>query len=81
MQTRSKRTMPSKIANKRWTQTEERQMVRLRRHGGLTFEEIANELHRAPDAVKLRFEKMLLEHATGDVQEREVLRWFNLDVE
>jgi len=56
-------------------------MVRLRRHGGLTFEEIANELHRAPDAVKLRFEKKLLEHATGDIQEREVLRWFNLDVE
>jgi len=81
MQTRSKRTTPSKIVNKRWTQTEERQMVRLRRHGGLTFEEIANELHRAPDAVKLRFEKKLLEHATGDIQEREVLRWFNLDVE
>jgi hypothetical protein len=56
-------------------------MVRLRRYENLTFEEIAKKLNRPEDAVEFRFQKLLNEHATGDIPEREVLQWFNLNVE
>jgi len=74
-------TRSTKTSNKHWTQLEERTMVRLRRYENLTFEEIAKKLNRPEDAVEFRFQKLLNEHATGDIPEREVLQWFNLNVE
>ena len=62
----------------RWTQAEEREMVRLRRYENMRLEEIAQELHRTPEAIRCRFVKLFMEHATGDIPEKEVLRWFNL---
>jgi hypothetical protein len=62
----------------RWTQAEEREMIRLRRYENMRLEEIAQELHRTPEAVRCRFVKLFMEHATGDIPEKEVLRWFNL---
>ena len=82
MHTRSsKRTTPVHKTSDRWTQAEERQMIRLRRQGNLNFNEIAVELHRSPEAIKLRFEKLLMEHTEGVSDVSEALRWFNLEVE
>ena len=64
--------------NKRWTVKEEREMVRLRRYENLPFANIAHELHRSPEAIKLRFEKLMMEHSEGLTDVSEVLRWFNL---
>jgi hypothetical protein len=55
-------------------------MIRLRRHENMSFHEIATELHRSPDAIKFRFEKLLMEHSEGS-DTAEVLRWFNLSEE
>ena len=88
MYTRSQRSTKRTVPNARliefsndgtrWTQAEERKMVRLRRNENLNFSEIAEELNRSPDAIAHRFEKLMMEHATGDISEKEVLRWFNL---
>jgi hypothetical protein len=65
--------------NQHWTQAEEREMVRLRRLGNLSFHEIATQLHRSPEAINLRFRKLVDEHVgDDDVSRKEVLRWFNL---
>jgi hypothetical protein len=77
----TKRTAPAirySKDNHRWTQSEEREMVRLRRLENLNFQEIATELHRSPEAIKLRFEKLLMEHTEGESDVSETLRWFNL---
>jgi hypothetical protein len=86
MQTRStksssKRATPVLIPsrhNQRWTVMEEREMVRLRRLENKTFEEIALSLNRDTEAIKLRFEKLLMEHTDGESDVSEALRWFNL---
>ena len=86
MYTRSQKSATKRVApavryskdNHRWTQLEEREMVRLRRHENLNFNEIATELHRSPEAIKLRFEKLLMEHTEGESDVSEALRWFNL---
>jgi hypothetical protein len=67
--------------NKRWTVKEEREMIRLRRHENLPFANIAHELHRSPEAIKFRFEKLLMEHSEGLTDVTDVLRWFNLSDE
>ena len=66
---------------RRWTVSEEREMIRLRRHENMTFHEIATELHRSTDAIKYRFEKLLMEHTDGCSNTAEALRWFNLSDE
>jgi hypothetical protein len=66
---------------RRWTVSEEREMIRLRRHENMSFHEIATELHRSPDAIKYRFEKLLMEHTDGCSNTAEALRWFNLSDE
>jgi len=90
MQTRStvsKRPVPaSRVVyerdNHRWTVSEEREMIRLRRHENLTFANIAHGLRRSPEAIKFRFAKLVDEHVgDDDVAEKEVLRWFNLNTE
>ena len=60
---------------------EERNMVRMRRLENKTFAEIATELNRDTEAIKLRFEKLLMEHSDGLSDVSEVLRWFNLSEE
>jgi len=66
--------------NHRWTQSEEREMIRLRRHENMTFHEIGMELHRSPEAINLRFRKLVDEHVgDDDVARKEVLGWFNLN--
>ena len=67
--------------NHRWTQSEEREMIRLRRYENMTFHQIAAELHRSPEAIKLRFEKLVAEHVEGTGNVSEALRWFNLALE
>ena len=67
--------------NTHWAITEEREMIRLRRHENKTYVEIAAILHRLPEAIKLRFEKLVAEHIEGGHSEAEALRWFNLDSE
>lgn len=64
--------------NSRWTVSEEREMVRLRRFESKTFAEIGTELHRAPAAINFRFQKLVAEHVEGGHSEKDVLRWFNL---
>jgi hypothetical protein len=56
-------------------------MVRLRRLENKTFEEIALSLNRDTEAIKLRFEKLLMEHTDGESDVSEALRWFNLGTE
>lgn len=68
--------------NHRWTQSEERAMINMRRHENMSFHEIGMELHRSPEAINLRFRKLVDEHVgDDDVARREVLRWFNLSEE
>ena len=67
--------------NHRWTQSEEREMIRLRRYENKTFDEIAAELHRAPEAIHFRFKKLIAEHVEGGHSEKEVHCWFNLSTE
>jgi len=65
--------------NHRWTQSEEREMIRLRRYENMSFHEIGMELHRSPEAINLRFQKLVDEHVgEDDVSRKEVLCWFNL---
>jgi len=82
----SKRAVPaSRVVyskdNHRWTVSEEREMVRLRRYENKSFTEIATELHRAPEAINFRFLKLVADHIEGGHDEKEVLRWFNLITE
>jgi len=90
MQTRSTKSSSSKRVtpvllpsrhNQRWTVTEEREMVRMRRLENKTFAEIATELKRDTEAIKMRFEKLLMEHTDGESDVSEALRWFNLGEE
>lgn len=67
--------------NVRWTASEEREMVRLRRYENKSFDEIGKELHRAPEAINFRFRKLIDEHVEGGHSRKEVLRWFNLSDE
>jgi hypothetical protein len=61
---------------------EEREMIRLRRYENKTFAEIGAVLHRAPEAIKFRFARLVNEHiGDDDVAEKEVLRWFNLNTQ
>jgi hypothetical protein len=76
-----KRAAPSVVYSKdnhRWTVSEEREMIRLRRYENKTYAEIAAELHRAPEAINFRFQKLVAEHVEGGHSEAEALRWFNL---
>ena len=82
----SKRAVPaSRVGyskdNHRWTMSEEREMVRLRRYENKNFTEIGAELHRAPEAIKFRFDKLVADHIEGGHDEKEVLCWFNLNTE
>jgi hypothetical protein len=78
----SKRAVPaSRVVYHRWTVSEEREMVRLRRYENKSFTEIAAELHRAPEAINFRFLKLVADHIEGGHDEKEVLRWFNLITE
>ena len=91
MQTRSSKTVSKRPVpasrvtyerdNRRWTVAEEREMVRLRRHENMPFANIAHALRRSPEAIKYRFEKLVEEHVSNDVSEKEALRWFNLSTE
>ena len=57
-------------------------MIRLRRHENLPFANIAHALRRTPEAINLRFRKLVEEHVGEDeLSEKEVLRWFNLHTE
>jgi hypothetical protein len=56
-------------------------MIRLRRYDNLPFANIARTLHRTPEAIKLRFSKLVDEHIEGGHSEAEALRWFNLSTE
>ena len=82
----SKRAIPAARVvyskdNHRWTVSEEREMIRLRRYENKTYAEIAAELHRAPEAINFRFQKLVAEHVEGGHSEAEALRWFNLSTE
>jgi hypothetical protein len=82
----SKRAVPaSRVVyskdNHRWTVSEEREMIRLRRYENKSFAEIGAELHRAPEAINFRFLKLVADHIEGGHDEKEVLRWFNLSTE
>ena len=92
MQTRSSSTSKRPLAapartvyardNHRWTVAEEREMIRLRRHENLPFANIAHALRRSPEAINLRFRKLVEEHmGENEVAESEVLRWFNLNTQ
>jgi hypothetical protein len=82
MHIRSKRTVVEHTNNgRRWTVKDERKMVHLRRHNSMTFEQIADRLERNPEAIKLRFEKLMNEHGEGHSDAAEVVRWFNLGFE
>ena len=82
MHTRSKRTVIEYTNNKRrWSVMDERKMIHLRRHNNMTFDEIAARLERNPEAIKLRFEKLLMEHSDGSSDANDALRWFNLGFE
>ena len=91
MQTRSSSTVSKRPVhasrvvyskdNHRWTVSEEREMIRLRRYENKSFTEIAAELHRAPEAINFRFIKLVADHIEGGHDEKEVLRWFNLSTE
>ena len=57
-------------------------MIRLRRHENLPFANIAHALRRTPEAINLRFRKLVEEHmGENEVAESEVLRWFNLNTQ
>ena len=87
MQTRStksssKRATPVSVPsrhNVRWTASEEREMVRLRRIEGMNFTEIAKRLHRLPEAVNLRFDKLVKQHIEEGTDEKEVNKWFDFN--
>jgi hypothetical protein len=68
----------AKRNNARWTVAEEREMIRLRRHEDLPFANIAHALDRSPESIKMRFEKLLMEHTEGTTDVEDSLRWFNL---
>jgi len=74
------RSLPERD-NRRWTVEEEREMIRLRRYDNLPFANIARTLHRTPEAIKLRFSKLVDDHIEGGHSEAEALRWFNLSTE
>jgi len=71
----------AKRNNVRWTVAEEREMIRLRRHENLPFANIAHALNRSPESIKVRFEKLLMEHTEGTTDVKDSLRWFNLSTE
>jgi len=62
----------------RWTQQEERDMVKMLRHDNLSVNEVANALHRSPLAVHYRIDKVLTEHiGEDDVGVVEASKWLH----
>ena len=62
--------MPSTISKptregKKWTISEEREMVRLSRHKNMTETAIADRLDRSRESVKFRLLKVFREHLEG----------------
>jgi len=65
----------------RWTQQEERDMVRLFRHENKSVPEVATALHRSPLAVHYRVDKVLTEHmGEDDVSLLEASRWLHPNI-
>ena len=82
VKTSSKRATPVAVPsrhNVRWTVSEEREMVRLRRIEGMNFTEIATRLHRLPEAVNLRFDKLVQQQIEEGTDEKEVNKWFDFN--
>ena len=70
---------PSYTMNgERWTQQEERDLVRLLRHENRSVAEVATMLHRSPLAVHYRIDKVLTEHVgEDDVGILEASKWLH----
>ena len=89
MQTRSTKSSSKRVTpvtvpsrhNLRWTLSEEREMVRMRRLENKTFTEIAAELNRDTESIKMRFEKVVQQQIEDGADKTEALRWFNLSTE
>lgn len=63
---------------RRWTVTEERELIRLCRHTDMKPDEIAERLNRSEEAVRYRLAKIFLEHLDGrtdDEAVQEVSDW------
>jgi hypothetical protein len=57
-------TKPSR-EGKKWTVTEEREMIRMSRHYQMFESEIARTLNRSVESVRFRLLKIFAEHLTG----------------
>ena len=77
--TTSKRSTPMPArTNKKWTKTEERDLIWMCRHTDLAPDQIALELDRTEEAVRCRLAKIFLEHLDGRTDEaavQEVSDW------
>jgi hypothetical protein len=66
------------MAGERWTQEEERDMIRMFRHDNMSVAEVATALHRSPLAVHYRIDKVLNEHmGEDDVSLLEASKWLH----
>ena len=66
------------MAGERWTQQEERDMIRLLRHENRSVAEVATMLHRSPLAVHYRIDKVLMDHIGEDeVGVLEASKWLH----
>jgi len=69
------------MTGERWTQQEERDMVRLFRHENKSVPEVATALHRSPLAVHYRVDKVLTEHmGEDDVSLLEASKWLHPNI-
>jgi len=69
------------MAGERWTQEEERDMIRMFRHENKTVPEVATALHRSPLAIHYRVDKVLNEHmGEDDVSLLEASKWLHPNI-
>jgi hypothetical protein len=61
----------------RWTQQEERDLIRMFRHEKASVMDVAKALHRNPMAVHYRVDKVLNEHMEGGVSLMEASAWLH----
>lgn len=72
------RKVSARNNGERWTQQENRDMIRLLRHENRSVAEVATMLHRSPLAVHYRIDKVLNEHiGDDDVGVLEAAKWLH----
>ena len=65
-------------SGERWTQQEERDMIRMLRHENASVVDVAKALHRNPLAIHYRIDKVLVEHVgEDDVSVLEAGKWLH----